>query len=98
MVHTHSSPPDSNSGPVELIAEIKAKADWSESDETKLIEFFANMQAQTPEWQLSGQVPATFRGSVWKATADHMEQFCTKGGPKNAAACKRKWGKLCYFY
>jgi len=87
MVHTRSSPPSSNADPVESLPASKPRARWSDDDESKLILFLLDHHAQAGD-------SATFKDSVWRAAAEHLEQTCTIGGPKDLGACKRKWSKV----
>ena len=65
----------------------EANADWSLSDEGKLIAFLVECKASAGDG-------GTFKKPTWVAAAAHMAQFCTKGGPKSWESCKGKWDRV----
>jgi hypothetical protein len=86
-MHTRSSPPQSVSGDTTAISAGKPRCDWSEEDETELVNFLLDRQAEAGD-------SATFKPAVWNAAALHLEQFRTKGGPKTANSCSSKWNRV----
>jgi len=89
-MHIHSSPPQSHHGDTSTISTIftsRPQCDWSDTDETELINFLVEHKAEAGD-------SAMFKASVWNAAAQHLEQFRTKGGPKAANSCSAKWSRV----
>ena len=85
--HTCNSPPqvsDCNDDGAEL---PPARCDWSDQDEIKLIRFSIEQKVKTGN-------SATFKSSICTTAAQHVEQFCTKGGPKTVKSCANKWTRV----
>ena len=88
-MHTHNSPPQVSDHSDDSVTELPpARCDWSDQDEIVLIRFLIEQKAETGD-------SATFKPSIWTTAAQHVEQFCTKGGPKTVKLCASKWTRLC---
>jgi hypothetical protein len=89
MVHTRSSPPESDDGePIATDNPSKLpRCEWSEEDETRFIEFLVTKQAKAGD-------SATFKDSIFRAASEHMEETRTKGGPKTFDRCRAKWSRV----
>ena len=89
MVHTCSSLPESDNGSHPLDDPGKhLRCDWSEADETRFIEFLVGQKSRAGN-------SATFKDSIFKAAAEHMEETRMKGGPKTLETCRAKWARVC---
>ena len=89
-MQTCSSSSQSDGGNVEQVVSLpgRARCDWSQQDETNLINFLAgNCEAMGDG--------TTFRGVVWKTAAAHLERTHVKGAPKTGKACSEKWARVC---
>jgi hypothetical protein len=89
MVHTRSSPPESDNGdPITVDNPGKLpRCEWSVEDETRLIEFLTTSAAKAGD-------SATFKDTIFRAASEHMEKTRTKGGPKTLDRCRAKWGRV----
>ena len=88
MVHTRSSPPESDDGSIPDNPGKDPRCDWSEEDETRFIQFLITQKAKAGD-------SATFKDPVFRAAAAHMEETRTKGGPKTLERCRAKWNRVC---
>ena len=92
-MHTHSSPPNSDSGDASWVTEaansdLTTNVIWTQEDETALIDFLITHKSEDGDG-------LNFKPSVWTAAATHLQPITTKGGPKNGDKCKAKWGRVC---
>ena len=88
-MRTCNSPPQVSDCNDDSVTELPpARCNWSDQDKIDLIRFLIKQKAETGD-------SATFKPSIWTTAAQHIDQFCTKGGPKTAKSCASKWTKVC---
>lgn len=63
-------------------------AQWTYSDTKNFLEFLASHRSEMGEG-------FSFKSRTFNAAAEHMSQFTTVGGAKDAAACRSKWQEVC---
>jgi len=86
---TSSSPTHSKDGNAIVGLETGSKrCDWSQQDETELINFLIKHKGKLGE-------TSSLKQLTWNAAAQHLDKICVKGGPKTAKSCSVKWARVC---
>ena len=63
-------------------------ANWTVEDETELIKFLITCATE-------GGDGTNFNGATWTAAAKAINEYQTRGAPKNSSACKNKFAFVC---
>lgn len=91
------TPPATSSAPSTQVAnssspELPADgaADWTESDETRFIDFLVEHKSEAGDG-------GNFGMRTFKPASVYLEKFRTKGGPKTPLSCKGKLASVCPF-
>jgi len=88
-MRTCSSPTHSEDGNAIVRLETGSKrCDWSQQDETELINFLIEHKGEL------GEI-SSFKQSTWNAVAQHLDKVRVKGDPKTAKSCSVKWARVC---